>query len=120
MNEAAVNKLGIAPAKPMLTKIDAIKTPADLQNMFRQLHDVSVFVPFVVTSMPDNHNPTQVIASIFAGGLGLPDRDYYLKTEPRFQDARRKYLVHDASMIKLADYDDCIDKAATCTRYFSR
>src|SRR5882724_9134888 len=44
MNEAAVNKLGIAPAKPMLTKIDALKTPADLQNMFRQLHDVSVFV----------------------------------------------------------------------------
>jgi len=61
---------GHRAGEPMLTKIERHETPADLQNMFRQLHDVSVFVPFVVTSMPDNHNPTQVIASIFAGGLG--------------------------------------------------
>jgi putative endopeptidase len=115
MNEAAVNKLGIAPAKPMLTKIDAMKTPADVQSMIRQLHDVSVFVPFVVASTPDNHNPTQVIASIFAGGLGLPDRDYYLKTEPRFQDAREKYLLHVAAMFKLAGYDDAKAKSAAQT-----
>ena len=86
MNEAAVNKLGITPAKPMLAKIDAMKTPADLQSMIRQLNDIFVLVPFVLTSSPDNHNPTQTIASISAGGLGLPDRDYYLKTEPRFQE----------------------------------
>ncbi|HET9164493.1 MAG TPA: M13 family metallopeptidase N-terminal domain-containing protein, partial [Candidatus Angelobacter sp.] len=115
MNEAAVNKLGITPAKPMLEKIDAMKTPADLQSMVRQLNDVSIFVPFVLTSVPDNHNPTQTIASISAGGLGLPDRDYYLKTEPRFQDAREKYLAHVAAMFKLAGYDDANAKAAAQT-----
>ena len=40
------NKLGIAPAKPMLAEIDAMKTPADLQRMVRRLHELSVFVSF--------------------------------------------------------------------------
>ncbi|MGZ4876441.1 MAG: M13 family metallopeptidase, partial [Candidatus Angelobacter sp.] len=79
------------------------------------LHDVFVFVPFVLSSSPDNHNPTQVIANISAGGLGLPDRDYYLKTETRFQDAREKYLVHVAAMFRLAGYDDAKAKAAAQT-----
>jgi len=65
--------------------------------------------------MPDNHNPTQTIAAIYAAGLGLPDRDYYLKTEPRFADAREKYLVHVANMFKLAGYDDATAKAAAQT-----
>src|SRR4029077_11168405 len=111
----AVNKLGIAPARPMLAKIDAMKTPADLQSMIRQLNDIFIFVPFVLTSMPDNHNPTQTIANISAGGLGLPDRDYYLKPEQRFQEAREKYLVHVAAMFKLAGYDDAKAKAAADT-----
>lgn len=115
MNEARINKLGLAPAKPMLAEIDAIKTQADLQRMIRRLHEISVFVPFGLTSTPDNHNPTQVIATVFASGLGLPDRDYYLKTEPRFVEAREKYLAHVAAMFKLAGYDDAKAKAAANT-----
>jgi len=115
MNESRINQLGIKPAQPTLTAIDAMKTPADLQHMLQQLHNAGVFVPFGLTSSPDNHNPTQVIASIFASGLGLPDRDYYLKTEPRFQEAREKYLVHVANMFHLAGYDDAKAKAAANT-----
>ena len=115
MNESRINKLGIAPAKPMLTDIDAMKTPADLQRMIRRLHEEAVFVPFGLASTPDNHNPSQVIATVFASGLGLPDRDYYLKTEPRFQEAREKYLLHVAAMFKLAGYDDAKAKAAADT-----
>ena len=115
MNESRVNQLGIAPAKPMLTEIDAMKTPADLQRMIRRLHEEAVFVPFGLSSTPDNHNPSQVIATVSAGGLGLPDRDYYLKTEPRFQEAREKYLLHVAAMFRLAGYDDAKAKAAADT-----
>ena len=50
MDETRINKLGIAPAKPMLAEIDAMKTPADLQRMIRRLHDLSVFVPFALDS----------------------------------------------------------------------
>lgn len=68
----------------------------------RQRNQVATTVPFGLTSSQDNHNPTQIIAYVFASGLGLPDRDYYTKTEDRFKEARQKYLVHMANMFKLA------------------
>ena len=115
MNEARINKLGLTPAQPMLAEIDAMKTPADLQRMVQRLHALSLAAPFGLTSMPDNHNPAQVIANLYASGLGLPDRDYYLKTEQRFVEAREKYLVHVANMFKLAGYDDAKAKSAAQT-----
>jgi putative endopeptidase len=115
MNEARVNKLALTPAKPMLTEIDAMKTPADLQRVVRHLHALSVFVPFGLASTSDNHNPSQVIATVVTSGLGLPDRDYYLKPEQRFVDTREKYLLHVAAMFKLAGYDDAKAKSAADT-----
>jgi predicted metalloendopeptidase len=54
---------------------------------------VLVSAPFAFGAQPDPHGPTRTVADIGAGGLGLPDRDYYLKPEPRFADAReRTYL----------------------------
>lgn len=115
MDEARINKAGLTPAEPFLKQIDAMKNQADLQRMIRQLNEVGAFVPFALFSQPDSHDPGQTIANIFASGLGLPDRDYYLKTEPRFQDARAKYLIHVANMFKLAGYDDAKAKAAATT-----
>jgi putative endopeptidase len=115
MDQTRINKAGLIPAEPLLKQIDAMKNQADLQRMIRQLNEVGAFVPFALFSQPDNHDPGQTIANIFASGLGLPDRDYYLKTEPRFQDARAKYLVHVANMLKLAGYDEVKAKAAAST-----
>jgi putative endopeptidase len=58
-----------------------------------RLHGIAVRVPFALFGDSDNHNPTDVIAQIVASGLGMPDRDYYLKPEPRFKEAREKYLA---------------------------
>src|SRR5262249_42843711 len=102
MDEARVDQAALGPAEPMLKDIDAVKNQADLQRMIRRLQDLGISVPFGVNAVPDYHNPTQTIATVSAGGLGLPDRDYYLKTEPRFQEAREKYLVHVANMFQLA------------------
>jgi putative endopeptidase len=115
MDQTHINKAGLTPAEPLLKQIDAMKNQADLQRMIRQLNEVGALVPFALFSQPDNHDPGQTIANLFASGLGLPDRDYYLKTEPRFQDARAKYLVHVANMFKLAGYDDAKAKAAAST-----
>ncbi len=115
MDEARINKLGLTPAEPMLKDIQAMKSPADLQHMVVRLHQLSVWAPFGLVASPDNHNPGQTIAEVFASGLGLPDRDYYLKTEPRFQEAREKYLVHVTNMFKLAGYDESKAKAAANT-----
>jgi len=115
MDESRINKLGIKPIQPLLADIDGMKTAADLQKMIRRFHDLNIAVPFGLTSNPDNHNPAQTIADIYANGLGLPDRDYYFKTEERFQDARAKYQVHVINMFKLAGYHDTHAKAAADT-----
>ncbi len=112
MDESRVNQMGLKPAEPMLREIDAMKNASDVQKMIRKMHSLGAFVPFAVGSTPDNHNPGQTIADIGAAGLGLPDRDYYLKTEPRFVEAREKYLTHVANMFKLSGYDEGKAKAA--------
>jgi endothelin-converting enzyme/putative endopeptidase len=99
----------------MLQQIDAIKSPQDLQRMLTRLHEIGVFVPFGVYGAPDNHNPGQVIAYVFANGLGLPDRDYYLKPEQRFKDARAKYREHLAKIFVLAGYPEAQAKVASNT-----
>ena len=78
MDQAAVDKLGIAPAQPMLRDIDGMKGREDVGKMIGRFHGVGIGVPFGIAASPDNHDPTHVIANVFASGLGMPDRDYYL------------------------------------------
>ncbi|HVR38351.1 MAG TPA: M13 family metallopeptidase [Thermoanaerobaculia bacterium] len=116
MDEKAINELGAKPIQPLLADIDKIKDTASLQQMFVRLHDLGTFVPFGVTSSPDNHYPSQVIARVFPGRLGLLDRDYYLKDEKRFVETREKYREHVTSMFKLSGgYDADAAKAASDT-----
>ncbi|MFC5578237.1 M13 family metallopeptidase [Lysobacter niabensis] len=102
MDESRVDALGSKPIQPWLAEIDAISDKAGMQRMIGKLHDVGVFVPFIVYAGEDLHEPSQTVAHVYAGGLGMPDRDYYLKPEPRFVEARAKYLEHVAKMFELA------------------
>jgi len=101
MDQSRIDALGTKPIQPLLQQIDAIRTPADLQKAISDLHDLQMFAPFGITASSDNHNPGFVIARVFAAGLGLPDRDYYLKPEKRFADARAKYRAHIIKMFEL-------------------
>jgi putative endopeptidase len=115
MDEGRIDKLGLTPAEPMLKEIREMNGAADLRRTILRLNEQGVFVPFVIFAQPDNHNPTETIATVFAGGLGLPDRDYYLKPEARFAEARDKYHEHVAKMFVLAGYDEKSAKAAAET-----
>jgi putative endopeptidase len=106
MEVATVNQAGLKPMQPLLSDIDSIKDQTSLQKMIGRLQDIGIAVPFGLSAASDNHNPSEVLADISARGLGLPDRDYYVKTEERFQQARAKYLIHVANMMKLAGYSD--------------
>ena len=119
MDSAAIDKLGATPVKPLLADIDGIADQTGLQKMIMRLQAFGMAVPFGLNAASDPHNPTRVIADISAGGLGLPDRDYYVKPEDRFQKARAEYLVHVANMFKLAGYSDAdAQKAATSVMQF--
>ena len=61
--------------------------------------------PFALGSSSDNHHPGQVIADIGASGLGLPDRDYYFKDDPKSAELRKKYVEHVAKMFVLLGDD---------------
>ena len=115
MNEKRLNELGIKPIQPMLAEIDAIKTSADVQKMIGKMHDLEIQAPFFLYASSDNHNPTEVVADILAAGLDMPDRDYYLKSDDRFKDARDRYRVHVANIFKLAGYSDADAKTASDT-----
>lgn len=115
MDMTKINQLGNKPVQPMLDEVDAIQDRAAVQKMISRLQDVGISVPFGLNGAPDNHDPTQVVADIRASGLGLPDRDYYIKTEERFQKARAEYLVHVANIFKLAGYQDTDAQKAAAT-----
>jgi endothelin-converting enzyme/putative endopeptidase len=112
MDEARINRLGLTPAEGMLKEIRGIGNRAGLERVILRFHQMGIFVPFGLVSQPDNRNPKETIATVFASGLGLPDRDYYLKPEQRFQEAREKYREHVAKMMQLAGYDEKSAKAA--------
>src|SRR5262245_30923970 len=73
MDEAKANELGAKPIEPYLAEIDGITDMAGVQRIVRRFHDVAITVPFGLYASSDNHEPTQVIAHIYASGLGLPD-----------------------------------------------
>ncbi|HKR65031.1 MAG TPA: M13 family metallopeptidase [Thermoanaerobaculia bacterium] len=102
MDEERINKLGVKPIQPLFNDIDKIANRTALQEMLIRLQELQIAAPFGVAGSPDNHEPTQFIARVYASGLGLPDRDYYLKDEKRFVETREKYREHIAKMFVLA------------------
>jgi endothelin-converting enzyme/putative endopeptidase len=114
-NVKAIDAAGITPLKPYLDAIDAIQNVAGLEEELGKLQSLGLQVPFAFASTQHPHDPTRVIADVGAAGLGLPDRDYYVKTEQRFADARAGYLVHVAKMFTLAGASEQEAKAAAQT-----
>ena len=115
VNEKQIDAAGVKPVEPLLQQIAAIGTAADLQRVLGVLQTDGVQVPFAVNPSPDPHNPAATIADVGASGLGLPDRDYYLKPEKRFADARAGYLVHVAKIFELAGVSPAESKASAQT-----
>src|SRR6266851_4606628 len=103
------------PLKPWIAKIDGANDIASLQRVMAELNDILVPDPFAFGAQQDPHKPSWVLADIGASGLGLPDRDYYLKPETRFKEARDKYVEHISAMFKLAGWDQKKSAAAAQT-----
>lgn len=115
MNEAQANRLGVKPLQPLLTQIDRMEDRTDVERLIGQLQAMSVYVPFAIVSGSDNHNPSFVIAQFYAAGIGMPDRDYYLKSEDRFKEAREKYRAYVGKLFQLAGSSESEAKDATDT-----
>jgi endothelin-converting enzyme/putative endopeptidase len=106
MDTATVNKLGLAPLQPDLDRIAALKTAAELPALLAHLHAIGVNAFFGMGSNPDFANSSQVISFYGAGGLGLPERDYYTRTDAKSVEQRQQYVAHVHRMFVLAGEPD--------------
>ena len=103
MDDTAVNKAGAKPLLPYLKQIAAMKSTKDLPALLAQFH-LSLETGgllFNFGSNQDFENSESVIAFAEAGGLGLPDRDYYLKDDEKSKELRDKYVAHVQRMFEL-------------------
>jgi predicted metalloendopeptidase len=122
MDEAGIEKRGLAPIRPMLNAIGGIKDkaalvralggsiradvdPLNATNFFTE----NLFGLWVAQGLTD---PSRNLPYLLQGGLGLPDRAYYLENNARMAELRTKYQQHIAAMLKLAGMDKTDERAA--------
>ena len=110
MDESLINKLGFTPLDSEFTAINKIKNLNDLQKELAHLHLIGVDALFGFGSMQDFKDSSLMIGAVMQGGLGLPDRDYYLKDDPKFKLIREAYLDHLANIFQLLG--DNLEQAA--------
>ena len=109
MDTTAVDAAGVKPLAADFTAIDQVKDANGLQPLVARLQQTGSGYLFRFGSTQDLDESTQVIAEINQGGLGLPDRDYYTRTDEKSAQLRTDYVTHVAKMFVLAG--DSEDKA---------
>ncbi len=100
MDEAAIEAKGLAPLKPRLGQIDAIKSKREIAAVLGRLHTTGPGL-FHFGAQPDFRHASVDMAVVDQGGISLPDRDYYVSDEPRFAELRKQYPVHVQKMFEL-------------------
>jgi putative endopeptidase len=101
MDTAGIEKAGITPIKAELDKINAVKDLKGLLNLVAQHQMIGVSPMFSGYVGQDDKISTQYALFVSQGGIGLPDRDYYLKDDKRSQKIREEYLKYLANMFTL-------------------
>jgi endothelin-converting enzyme/putative endopeptidase len=105
MDTERVNELGITPLAEELAVIDAAATHADIVRLFGRLARMNIQHPFKYGTNRDLGDTSRNLGYLWQGGLGLPDRDYYLEDEEKFTDIRTAYADYMETMLTLAGYD---------------
>src|SRR5947209_1436840 len=114
MDETAANRAGITPLQSELRRIAAVSSHKELIDAVAHLHSIGVPVLFEFGAQPELHDATRMGAVIVQGGLGLPDRDYYLNQNDNSKQIRSKYVAHISTMLKLVgDSSESAEKQAS-------
>lgn len=103
MDTITRNKLGVTPLKPLVKQINAIKNVSDLQKLLIKAES-STGVGFLgIGVSADQKDSNKNVAYLYPGGLGLPDRDYYVSEDKDSKEKREKYVAHVAKMLQYLD-----------------
>jgi predicted metalloendopeptidase len=110
MDEEAIDKKGLAAVKPAFDRIGALRDKGELPALIAHLHAHGIDGLFNFGSGADFKNAKEVIGQADQGGIALPDRDFYLKDDPKSVELRKAYVEHITNMFKLMG--DSPEKAA--------
>ena len=102
MDEARAGALGLTPVQTELATIDALTTKADLARYFARMYKLNLINPLTGFVDGDAQQPDREILYVNQGGLGLPDRDYYLKDDAKLREYREKYVALLTTLLTLA------------------
>jgi putative endopeptidase len=112
MNEVQLETLGLKPLQAEFAAIDAIKDMNALPVLVARMNAIGAGAPYGLSVNLDARNSTQYAVSLLQGGLGLPDRDYYLKDDVKLKDARAGYRAHVEKMLAMAGQSKAAGNAA--------
>ena len=102
MDDAAIESKGLAPLEPWLSQVRAVKSKAALPKLYADASEIGINGPFRMFVGQDDKAPDQYTLNMIQGGIGMPDRDYYLSKDAKLVDTRAKYLEHLTNVLTLA------------------
>jgi putative endopeptidase len=112
MDSTAIESAGLTPLTSELKQIDGIRDRAGVELAIARLHRIGIPAAFAFTSKPDAKRSSRTIAELYQAGLGLPDRDYYTKTDSASEKIRSEYVRHVANMLRLSGHDSSTTAAS--------
>ena len=120
MDEARIEAAGIEPVRPLLAEVQAIRTRADFASAmgrFLRRGVTGAVAGFVTT---DDRIPTEMTVRLTKSGLGLPDRDYYLRDDAAIVAQRGAYRTYLTQLLTLAGEQDAATRAAAVLAFETR
>lgn len=111
MDEETLEKKGLTPLASDLERIEQVKNQKDFANLMAYFSQMSVTTPFDLGVLQDFKNSDQMSVMFMQSGLGLPDRDYYLKDDEKLKSAHEAYLRYIEKILSLAGDPDAKQKA---------
>ncbi|WP_028935637.1 M13 family metallopeptidase [Pseudonocardia spinosispora] len=106
MDTDRLNQLRATPLDPYFAKVDALNTPGDLIRHLGEIQRFGASNPIGLSVNQDAKNATAYITEISQGGTSLPNRDYYLSSDPKYVDIRAKYLGYIGQLFRLSNLPD--------------
>lgn len=112
MDEKKLDAQGLAPLKDELANIAALKSKDEIPALIARLNRIGVNTPYGYGVRQDNKDSTKYVVNVGQAGLGMPNRDYYLKQDDKvLADTRAKYQRHIEKMLTLAGHKDAASQA---------
>lgn len=116
MDEPRLDALGIEPLRPLLRRVEALRSRRQITDLLAYLHPRGFYVFFMPGAVQDFRESSRVIATIDQSGLGLPERDFYFKQDARSVEVRNRYRAHLERMFTLMAARNPAEKAAAVLR----